>query len=222
MALPLNMENITTQSIISTLNINFNKKFISGHNRQTNSRKSNWRTADSSDRSVMQRLHYTNFIGAYSSFNTVHKWAQAGLIEWVCGFLLTLQGPLHPTPARKQIKLQFHHLEGAVSCPNAALSPPLSTYTRHTKLYTSASSELLGSPAPKMPASFHCSIAKRNGGIWGKKEGKRGMGGSRGKGDWEYARGSYCSFIPVKYFCCGVSKGRKREKQKGYTAVASR
>lgn len=151
---------------------------------------------------MMPWLHNTDFIGAHSPFNTVHKWTQGVLIEWVCGFLLTLQGPLHPTPARKQIKLQFHHLEGAVSCPNAAISPrPLSTYTlTHAKLYTSASSEPLSSPAPKMPASFHCSIAERNGGIWGKKEGKRGMGVSRGKGDWEYAQGSYCSFIPVKYF----------------------
>lgn len=130
---------------------------------------------------MMPWLHYTDFRGAHSPFNTVHKWAWGGLIEWVCGFLLTLQGPLQPTPARKQIKLQFHHLEGAVSCPNAALSlhPPAHI---HTKLYTSASSEPLSSPAPKMPASFHCSIAERNGGIWGKKEGKRGMGGWEAKG----------------------------------------
>ena len=138
------------------------------------------------------------------TFQHIHKWAWGGSIQWVCGFLLTLQAPLHPTQARKQIKLQFHHLEGAVSCPNSALSPqrlPPPTHPdihTHTKLYTSASSESLGSPAPKMPVSFHCSIAERNGGIWGKKEGKRGMGGLRGKGDWEYAQGSYCSFIPEK------------------------
>lgn len=170
----------------------------------------------------MPWLHYTDFIGAHSPFNTVHKWAQGGLIEWVCGFLLTLQGPLHPTPARKQIKLQFHHLEGAVSCPNAALGPPHIHSRTHTKLYTSASSESLGSPAPKMPASFHCSIAERNGGIWGKKEGKRGMGGSRGKGGLGVCTGILLQLHPSEIFCYGERVGRERERQKGYTAVASR
>lgn len=114
------------------------------------------------------RLHYTDFIGAHSPFNTVHKRARGGSIEEVCGFLLTLQGPHRPTPARKQIKLQFHHLEGAVSCPKAALSlpppPQPSTYTHktlHLRLIRAA-------PLPRpqnASLSFHCSIAERNGGI---------------------------------------------------------
>lgn len=123
--------------------------------------------------------HLTYFIVAHSPFNTIHNWDQESLIEWVCGFLLTLQGPLNPTPALKQIKLQFHHLEGAVSCPNATLSPPPppptpTTYTRIHKNSTPQPHQNRSALPPPKKASFHCSIAERNGGIWGKKEGKGG------------------------------------------------
>lgn len=47
------------------------------------------------------------------------------------------------------------------------------------------------------------------------------MGGSGGKGDWECARGSYCSFIPVKYFAMENVCG-DRNRQGGCAAVASR
>lgn len=38
------------------------------------------------------------------------------------------------------------------------------------------------------------------------------MGGLRGEGDWEYAQGSYCSFITVKYFAMEKEQGKKGRK----------
>lgn len=38
------------------------------------------------------------------------------------------------------------------------------------------------------------------------------MGGLRGKGDWEYAKGSYCNFIPVKYFAVEKAQGKRDRK----------
>lgn len=49
--------------------------------------------------SAMSWLHYADFIGAHSPFNTVHGWARGGLIEWVCGFLLTLTRTSPPDPS---------------------------------------------------------------------------------------------------------------------------
>lgn len=129
-------------------------------------------------------------------------------------------GPLHQTPASKQIKLQFHHLEGAVSCPSAPSPFPLSTYIlTHTKLYTAASTEL---PPPHPPSECQpLSTAQLPRGMEGFEGRKRGMGGCGGKGDWEHARGSYCSLIPVKYFAMVKVQG-ERGRRKAYTAVASR
>lgn len=207
------MYNITNNKSLSNFSCKCELQRQKGSMDRQNQGKPLWSRV-SLGRAMMPWRHYTDFIGAHSPFSTVCKWAQRGLIKWVCGFLLKSRGPLHPTPVRKQIKLQFHHLEGAVSCPNATLAPP----TLH--IYTQNSTPLpqQSSPAPKMPASFHCSIAERNGGIWGKKEGKRGMGGCSGKRDWEYAWGSYSSFIPMKYFA--MEKVGERVRQKGYTAVA--
>lgn len=42
------------------------------------------------------------------------------------------------------------------------------------------------------------------------------MGGCGGKGDWEYARGSYCSFIPVKYFAMVKVQGGESENERLY------
>lgn len=160
---------------------------------------------------MMPWLHYTDFRGAHSPFNTVHKWARGGLIEWVCGFLLTLQGPLQPTPARKQIKLQFHHLEGAVSCPNAALSlHPPSTYTHktlHLRLIRAAQL-----PRPQNASLFPLLNCREEWRDLREERGKEGDGWLRGKGDWEHARGSYCSFIPVKYFAVEKAQGERDRK----------
>lgn len=134
------------------------------------------------------------------------------------------RGPLHQTPASKQIKLQFHHLEGAVSCPNVAFSSP-SLSTLH--IYTHAHKTLhrclnrAPPPPPPPPKCQPLSTAQLPRGMEGFEGRKRGMGGCRGKGDREYARGSYCSFIPVKYFAMVKVQG-ERVRTKGYTAVASR
>lgn len=212
----------------SAVDINFNKKrfkFISAHNAQTNPRKSQWATADSSDRSVMPWLRYTDFIGAHSPFNTVHKWARGGLIEWVCGFLLTLQGPLHPTPARKQIKLQFHHLEGTVSCPNAALSTPPCLYFPHihTRTQNSTPPPHQRRSAPPPPKCQPLSTAQLPRGMEGFEGRKRERGGwvlrkAKGIGSMHgdlIAASSQWNILLWR-------KRREKERQKGYTAVASR
>lgn len=119
---------------------------------------------------MMPWRHYTGFIGAHSPFSTVCKWAQRGLIKWVCGFLLKSRGPFHRTPVRKQIKLQFHHLEGAVSCPNATLAPPLSTYTHKTL-------HLCLNRAPPPPKCQRLSTAQLPRGMEGFEGRKRERGG---------------------------------------------
>lgn len=147
----------------------------------------------------MPWLHYTDFIGAHSPFNTVHKWAQGGLIEWVCGFLLTLHGPLHPTPARKQIKLQFHHLEGAVSCPNATLSPPPHICT-HAHSTPPSHQSRSAPPPPKCQPLSTAQLLRGMEGFEGRKRERGGWVVREAKGIGSMQRGSYCSFIPVKYF----------------------
>lgn len=119
-------------------------------------------------------------------------------MEWVCGFLLTLQGPLYPTPARKQIKLQFHHLEGAVSCPKAA--PRLPTYTlTHTKLYTSTSSQGPHRPPPKCQPLSTAQLPGGMEGFEGRKRARGGMGGCwRGLG---VRAGILLQFHPTEIFC---------------------
>lgn len=132
-----------------------------------------------------------------------------------------------PDPASKQIKLQFHHLEGAVSCPKAAFGPlPLSLppalslslppvlslsvcLSLPLHIYTHAPKTLHRClhRAPPPPKCQPLSTAQLPRGMEGFEGRKRGMGGCRGKGDWEYARGSYCSFIPVKYFAMVKAQG---------------
>lgn len=150
-------------------------------------------------------LHYADFIGAHSPFNTVHKWVRGGLIEWVCGFLLTLQGPLHPTPARKQIKLQFHHLEGAVSCPNAALGPPLSTYTRTQNSTPPPHQSCSAPPPPKCQPLSTAQLPRGMEGFEGRK---------RERGGWVVgkAKGIGSSFIPVKYFALEKAYGVRESR----------
>lgn len=119
--------------------------------------------------------HCTDSLGAHSPFNTVHNWARGGLIEWVCGFLLTLQGPLHPTPAHKQIKLQFHHLEGAVSCPNSSPQPP--TFHIYTGTQNSTPLPHQSGLAPPPPKCQPLSTAQLQGGMKGFEGRKRERGG---------------------------------------------
>lgn len=133
--------------------------------------------------------------------------------------LMSRRSP-HQTPAHKQIKLQFHHLEGAVSCPNAVFSP-LSFSTLHIYTHAHKTLHLCLNRAPPPPKCQPLSTAQLPRGMEGFEGRKRGMGGCGGKGDWEYARGSYCSFIPVKYFATVKVQG-ERVRRKGYTAMASR
>lgn len=133
--------------------------------------------------------------------------------------LMSRRSP-HQTPAHKQIKLQFHHLEGAVSCPNGVFSP-LSFSTLHIYTHAHKTLHLCLNRAPPPPKCQPLSTAQLPRGMEGFEGRKRGMGGWGGKGDWEYARGSYCSFIPVKYFATVKVQG-ERVRRKGYTAMASR
>lgn len=151
------------------------------------------------------------------------------MIEWVCGFLLTLQGPLHPTPARKQIKLQFHHLEGAVSCPNAA-PPSLHTHTHtHTPfhIYTHAHKTLhlrliraAQLPRPQNASLFPLLNCREEWRDLREERGKEGDGWFERQRGLGVCTGILLQLHPSEIFCCGESVGR--ERQKGYTAVASR
>lgn len=183
-----------------------------------------------SDGRAMLWRHCAGFLGAHSPFNTVHKWAQGGLIEWVCGFLLTLQGPLHPTPASKQIKLQFHHLEGAVSCPNSVLSYPpthlLSTYTlAHKTLHRRLIRAAWLPPLIPPPKCQPLSTAQLQRGMKGFEGRKRERGGwvareAKGIGSMHgdlVAASSRWNILPWRKHRRG-----RREREKCYTAAASR
>lgn len=118
---------------------------------------------------------------------------------WVCGFLLTLRGPLSPTPARKQIKLQFHHLEGAVSCPKAA---------PHIHSRTQSSGPPPGRRAPVPPTPQHASLfpllhCREEWRDLREERGRGGMGGCRrGLGP-----GLLLQFNPRIYFAAEDREG---------------
>lgn len=163
------MYNITNNKSLSNFSCKCELQRQKGSMDRQNQGKPLWSRV-SLGRAMMPWRHYTDFIGAHSPFSTVCKWAQRGLIKWVCGFLLKSRGPLHPTPVRKQIKLQFHHLEGAVSCPNATLAPPLSTYTHKTL-------HLCLNRAPPPPKCQRLSTAQLPRGMEGFEGRKRERGG---------------------------------------------